>query len=145
MMIFWSRTHPRKHQPPHFEPLPKITPHINSWCNGASRGWHHCVFAPFTEEGKWQSRGCHTCWQGECAQCALLTLKSVFYQRTQEQVPYSLKHLICMHQVTLSESSKFKRRSSEAHIAHVCGGVCPRWEERIESVLSSAYVMMIEP
>ena len=66
------------------------------------------------------------------------TLKSVFYQRTQEQVPYSLKHLICMHQVTLSESSKFKRRhSSEAHIAHVCGGVCPRWEERIESVLSS--------
>ena len=74
------------------------------------------------------------------------TLKSVFYQRTQEQVPYSLKHLICMHQVTLSQSSKFKRRhSSEAHIAHVCGGVCPRWEERIESVLSSAYVMMIEP
>ena len=57
-----------------------------------------------------------------CTVCTtnINTLKSVFYQRTEEQVPFSLKHLICMHQVTLSESSKFKRRSSEAHIAHVC-------------------------
>ena len=66
------------------------------------------------------------------------TLKSVFYQRTQEQVPYSLKHLICMHQVTLSESSKFT--------LHMFVGECaPGGKGRIESVLSSAYVMMIKP
>ena len=49
------------------------------------------------------------------------TLKSVFYQRIQEQVPYSLKHLICMHQVTLSESSKFKRQK---HTLHMFVGEC---------------------